>query len=94
MSKMCHRSQIWRHSHVGQAQVSGTEKGNCRQRATPSKSKVKIEQKSRSDSSDSEEEAVERLLVGEVTTQSKMDKKKALFLLLKATPEIGPDELY
>ena len=50
------------------------------------KSKVKIEQKSRSDSSDSEEEELKRLPVEEVTAQLKMEKRKALFLLLKASP--------
>ena len=50
-------------------------------------SKVKMEQKSRSDSSDSKDEEVKRLPAGEVTTPSKMEKRKALFLLLKASPE-------
>ena len=57
------------------------------QLSAASKSKVKTEQKSRSDSSDSEEEEVKRSPAGEVTTPSKMEKRKALFLLLKASPE-------
>ena len=52
-----------------------------------SKSKVKIENTSRSDSSDSEEEEAKRLPAGEVTMQSKMEKRKALSSLLKASPE-------
>ena len=57
------------------------------QLSAASKSKVKTDQKSRSDSSDSEEEQVKRSPAGEVTTPSKMEKRKALFLLLKASPE-------
>ena len=57
------------------------------QLSAESKSKVKTDLKSRSDSSDSEEEEVKRLTAGEVTTPSKMEKRKALFLLLKASPE-------
>ena len=59
------------------------------QLSVASKNKVKMEHKSRSESLDSEEEEVKRLQAGEleVTTPQKMEQRKALFLLLKASTE-------